>query len=1017
MDVGSIVLGLKIDTSGLKQQIFQQSNAAGKDVQASLGNAVTRATNSVTGTTSKAANAIKGQFSVLKGAVATAIGSGITKLTGALATGAKAGFAYKASLEQTTTAFATMTGSAAKAQSIVSSLSKMAANTPFEMSDLTSATQTLMEYGISANDAVQSMSMLGDIAQGNAQKMQSLALAYGQMSSLGKVQLQDLKQMIGVGFNPLKVISEQTGESMASLYQRISKGTLSVQEIANAMRTATSAGGAYYNSMAKQSKTLNGLISTLKENATALASSVLTPIISWVGNTALPLLIKAVDVLQGKVNKLMGVKTSSGTTEIGKLASAQNGVEKAANRATRAVSSGAKTAAKRVKKAAKDIKNNLAAFDEINNLTTANSSSSPSGKKSTTTPASNTAAKTIAETGKEAEKSGKKVNKMLEPIRNAWSKYGRQAVQSMKNGLEAVHKLIKAIGDSIKKVWLNGTGQKTVELLLQIWSAIWDIIKNIADKLREAWQKNETGTKIVQNLWNILNSILDIVLKILRFVGQIISRLDFSPLLEGVNSFLAMVSRVFEIVDKTVGLVLGRLLKGDYRGAGKAYSDGLKEAISVVQKWIADLDFSGIAKAINKALKNGLNFLSGIDVSGVFGDLGKLVATAFNKIVDFLSQVDWAAVFNTLEKSFENLLNAIISFIGEFLKTVDWEKVLHTVWEILGNMAKTHAGRIMLLFAGIKVGKGALSGILQLNGALGNMAKLITTIQGAGGISGALSGIFSAGGALANIGTVVGGIKAAIAGLWGTMTAFAAANPAVLIIAGIVAVVAALVALYKHCKTFRNFVNGLWAGIKAIFKAIANFIKKDWKELLLLMVNPVAGVFAMLYKHSAKFRNMINSLLKTLKNFFANIWKAISGFFANIGSAVAKLGKKIANSAVGKFVGNIFDFLGGQLENLLPHFANGAYVAANTPQLAVIGDNRSQGEFVAPEGKLKAAVQQAMAEERVYNAGNSATETSAVLGVLYEILVELKGKNLNIDGEKLAKAVDEIKRKRTLRTG
>ena len=82
--------------------------------------------------------------------------------------------------------------------------------------------------------------MLGDISQGSADKMSRIAMAYGQMSSAGKVQLEDVKQMIEAGFNPLQEISESTGESMESLYDRISKGTLSVDEITASMERATS---------------------------------------------------------------------------------------------------------------------------------------------------------------------------------------------------------------------------------------------------------------------------------------------------------------------------------------------------------------------------------------------------------------------------------------------------------------------------------------------------------------------------------------------------------------------------------------------------------------------------------------------------------------------------------------------------------------------------------------------------------------------------------------------------------
>lgn len=172
---------------------------------------------------------------------------------------------YNAEMEQYNTSFEVMLGSEAEALALVDDLKNKAASTPFEMSDLASTTQLLLNYGLTAEQATEKMMMLGDIAQGDAEKMNRVASAYGQMSSAGKVSLEDIKQMIEAGFNPLQEISESTGESMESLYDRISDGAISVDEITASMQRSTSEGGKYFKSMEKQSQTLNGKISTLKD--------------------------------------------------------------------------------------------------------------------------------------------------------------------------------------------------------------------------------------------------------------------------------------------------------------------------------------------------------------------------------------------------------------------------------------------------------------------------------------------------------------------------------------------------------------------------------------------------------------------------------------------------------------------------------------------------------------------------------------------------------------------------------
>ena len=116
-----------------------------------------------------------------------------------LASVAGKGIAYNATLEQMQTSFEVMTGSAEKAAEVVDRLRTMGAETPFEMLDLAGTTQLLMQYGFTADEAIDRMSMLGDIAQGNTEAMTSIAMGYAQMSSAGKVNLQDIKQMINGG--------------------------------------------------------------------------------------------------------------------------------------------------------------------------------------------------------------------------------------------------------------------------------------------------------------------------------------------------------------------------------------------------------------------------------------------------------------------------------------------------------------------------------------------------------------------------------------------------------------------------------------------------------------------------------------------------------------------------------------------------------------------------------------------------------------------------------------------------
>lgn len=182
----------------------------------------------------------------------------------------KSGVDYNATMESYLTNFKVMLGSEEAAATKLSEIRKMAASTPFSLDDLTSGTQTLLQFGIAADDTTGVLQRLGDISLGNAEKLQTLTRAYGKMSSAQKITLENVNMMIDAGFNPLNQICDATGESMSDLYKRISDGKVSFSELEAAVEAATSQGGQFYNGMLEASQTFNGRLSTLTDNTKAL---------------------------------------------------------------------------------------------------------------------------------------------------------------------------------------------------------------------------------------------------------------------------------------------------------------------------------------------------------------------------------------------------------------------------------------------------------------------------------------------------------------------------------------------------------------------------------------------------------------------------------------------------------------------------------------------------------------------------------------------------------------------------
>lgn len=159
--------------------------------------------------------------------------------------------------------------------------------------------------------------------------------------------------------------------------------------------------------------------------------------------------------------------------------------------------------------------------------------------------------------------------------------------------------------------------------------------------------------------------------------------------------------------------------------------------------------------------------------------------------------------------------------------------------------------------------------------------------------------------------TVIKAVKTAFAAFNATLLA----NPIVLIVAAIAALVAGFVLLWNKCEGFRNFWINLWENVKNVckkvidgivgfFNGIINFIKNNWQSLLLFLVNPFAGAFKLLYDNCEGFRNFVDGIIQKIKNIFAsivsfidtNVIQPIKNFFAPIVGWFTELFMSIYNS-------------------------------------------------------------------------------------------------------------------------
>lgn len=157
-------------------------------------------------------------------------------------------------------------GNEERLSNIMGQIKEYALASPLNTKDMVGAVQMMTSFGIEAEKSIDYLKAIGDVSMGDTGKFNSLALAFSQMSSAGKLMGQDLMQMVNAGFNPLEEIARKTGKSIGELKNEMSKGAITSKMVQDAFISATSAGGKFFGMSQEGAKTLNGQISMLQES-------------------------------------------------------------------------------------------------------------------------------------------------------------------------------------------------------------------------------------------------------------------------------------------------------------------------------------------------------------------------------------------------------------------------------------------------------------------------------------------------------------------------------------------------------------------------------------------------------------------------------------------------------------------------------------------------------------------------------------------------------------------------------
>ena len=294
--------------------------------------------------------------------------------------------------------------------------------------------------------------------------------------------------------------------------------------------------------------------------------------------------LKVINVLLGKLatlanafksfTELITGKKSSGQTSGGgaglggsdAIADTADAYGQAADNAGKLADS-TEDVADATKDAAKAAKGYLSPLDEINRYSTQDTSStasktpstsgSGSGGGGTSLPSavSNVDYGKMAEgetaldkISKSAEKLAKLLKKLWKPFQDAWKKEGKNTIDAAQIALSGIAKLAKSVGRSLVEVWTNGTGTTMLTTMLRIAQNVLKTIGDIASGFADAWNKNNVGTQIIQNIADALVVVMQFVERIAADTATWAANLDFYPLLESISNLTSAFAPILESI-------------------------------------------------------------------------------------------------------------------------------------------------------------------------------------------------------------------------------------------------------------------------------------------------------------------------------------------------------------------------------------------------------------------------------------------------------------------------------------
>lgn len=572
------------------------------------------------------------------------------------------------------------------------------------------------------------------------------------------------------------------------------------------------------DSWANQVRVMQLQLQSLKATVGQGLINIFTPVLKVI-NILLGKLATLANAFKSFTELITGKKSSGQTSGSGAGLAGTDAIADTADQYGQAADNAEKLAdatndnAKATKKANKETKNYLSSLDEVHKVTStgSNSSSTPSssggsggaGNSGLPSSVGNVDYGNLAEGETALDKisdSAKKLadllKKLWKPFQDAWKKEGKNTINAAKVALDGLKKLAVSVGKSLVEVWTNGTGTTMLTTMLRIAQNVLKTIGNIASGFADAWNKNNVGTQIIQNIADALVVVMQFVEKIAEDTATWAANLNFYPLLESISNLTSTFAPILESIGNVLewiynNIVLPMLkwlietgiptvinLVSDLAGFFADHQSIIEAFGAALIGAFAAAKIAGLASRIAGSITTVASFIKGLIAlmtgsSGIMGGI-KAIATAigpggifiaaitaciaigvllyknWDKIREVAGEVwDWiknktSTFVNAISSSLKNLASKIVT-IWDNVKSSAYQKWT-AIWSTVGNLVERIKNGIVEKFTSAKNKVVDIFGGIKdtirniLNKVIGIVNSAIGTVNSAiGGIESAFS--------------------------------------------------------------------------------------------------------------------------------------------------------------------------------------------------------------------------------------------------------------------------------------